>query len=440
MTTAAEGRSRPMAPPAFLTDVYDAASECNKCSLCQAVCPTYVVNPVEWETARGRVSLVRDAIEGRLPLADIADGPLSTCLTCDNCVAACAPRVPTAAIVSRARQELHEQVGMPLARSILLRTFLSRPGGVRWLRRLARLSQLTGLRGLAARTGVLPHMGTTGRFAAHVGPVPSRSVHDLINDLPPVTGPVRAEIGLLLCCLQDLALPDVSCATVRTLRAHGFSVTIPPVACSGLPARVLGDRDSEIEMGVRTVDACANVPVEAWVGDAAACTQHVRGLGELLASDATGTRARDLATRTWQLSRFLETQGLRAPLGPLRWRVAIDEPCSLPIGGVERGSIGRLLGQVPRLEIVPLAEAAMCCGGPGLYPAQEKERSAAILARKFENVVASGADVLVTENASCLLQLRAGARLHAPGVRVLHVAEVLDAALNSARRREALPS
>ncbi|MEA2617965.1 MAG: 4Fe-4S dicluster domain, partial [Chloroflexota bacterium] len=63
--------------PRFLADVYEAASRCNKCSLCQAVCPTYLVNPVEWETARGRVALIRDAIEGRLELRDIADGPLS---------------------------------------------------------------------------------------------------------------------------------------------------------------------------------------------------------------------------------------------------------------------------------------------------------------------------------------------------------------------------
>ena len=55
--------------PRFLADVYEAASRCNKCSLCQAVCPTYLTNPVEWETARGRVALVRDAIEGRLELA-----------------------------------------------------------------------------------------------------------------------------------------------------------------------------------------------------------------------------------------------------------------------------------------------------------------------------------------------------------------------------------
>ena len=59
--------------PRFLADVYDDLSRCNKCSLCQAVCPTYQVNPVEWETARGRVALIRDAIEGRLELREISN-------------------------------------------------------------------------------------------------------------------------------------------------------------------------------------------------------------------------------------------------------------------------------------------------------------------------------------------------------------------------------
>jgi Fe-S oxidoreductase len=74
----------------------------------------------------------------------------------------------------------------------------------------------------------------------------------------------------------------------------------------------------------------------------------------------------------------------------------------------------------------------MCCGGPGAYATGQPEHSRAILARKFENVRATGAGVLVTENVSCLVQLRAGARLHAPGVHVLHVMEVLDAAIAAA--------
>ena len=128
----------------------------------------------------------------------------------------------------------------------------------------------------------------------------------------------------------------------------------------------------------------------------------------------------------------LERVGWRAPLGPLPWHVTIDEPCSLPLDGPSRGVASALLSRIPELRITPLREAAMCCGGPGTYATGQPGHSDAILARKFENVVATGAGVLVTENVSCLVQLRAGARRHAPGVRVMHLMEVLDAAITAA--------
>jgi glycolate oxidase iron-sulfur subunit len=73
-----------------------------------------------------------------------------------------------------------------------------------------------------------------------------------------------------------------------------------------------------------------------------------------------------------------------------------------------------------------------------MYFHDQPERSEAILARKFEHVVASGAEVLATENISCLLQLRKGAALYAPGVRVMHVFEVLNESIEIAQRRSAV--
>src|SRR5207302_1778942 len=178
--------------PRFLADVYQAASECNKCSLCQATCPAYITNPVEWETARGRVSLIRDAIEGRLELRDIADGPLSTCLTCDNCVAACAPRVPTGHIVSRARQELHEQEGHPWGQTFALRSVLPHPGMLRALHRLGRVGEVTGVTKLLRATGMLRWLGTPGALLDHSGPLPARSAYRRARDLPPAAHPVRS--------------------------------------------------------------------------------------------------------------------------------------------------------------------------------------------------------------------------------------------------------
>jgi len=425
--------------PRFLADVYEAASECNKCSLCQAVCPTYVINPVEWETARGRVSLVRDAIEGRIDLRDIADGPLSTCLTCDNCVAACAPRVPTSLIVSRARMELHEQEGHPWGQSIAFRSVLPHRGSLRFLHGLSRAAQVTGLHAFARRTGLTRWLGTGGALMEHVGPLPRQTAYRRARDLPQALAPVRGRLGFLMCCYQNMAVPQATEATMRVLLANGFEVIVPRLACSGLPAKSLGDRAAMTDMAAANVDVLRELKVDLLVGDVASCTAHYKQYDTVLAGDPLhAIDAQRVAQRTILATELLADSGQRAPLGPLRWRVAIDEPCSLPIDGLARSASQRLLSEIPRLELVPLTEAAMCCGGPGMYFRDQPERSEAILQRKFEHVVASGAEVLVTENVSCLLQLRNGAARYAPGVRVMHVFEVLNESIETAQRRSAV--
>jgi len=440
----ADAPSRPLTAtddlprPRFLADVYEAASQCNKCSLCQAVCPTYVVNPVEWETARGRVSLVRDAIEGRLELADIAEGPLSTCLTCNNCVSACAPAVPTAEIVSRARQELHEQEGHPWGQTLAFRAILPRPAMLRLLHRFSRATQVTGLHRLARATGLTRWLGTAGAFAEHVGPLPARTALRRARSLPGPEGPPRGRLVFLVCCYQNIAAPEATEATMRVLAANGFELMVPELGCSGLPARTLGDRDAELDMARRTLDRIAELDVDhhAFVGDVASCTSHWQRYGGLLGSDADyAGQASAIGERTWHASLFLAAQGMTAPLGRLRWHVTYDEPCQMPLDAAARRAPRQLLTAIPGLRLSELLEAAMCCGGPGTYFRDQPDRSEAILRRKFENVLATGAEVLVTENISCITQLRAGARRYAPKVRVMHLFEVLAESLDVARRR-----
>lgn len=425
--------------PRFLTDVYEAASECNKCSLCQATCPAYITNPVEWETARGRVSLIRDAIEGRLELRDIAEGPLSTCLTCDNCVAACAPRVPTGHIVSRARQEYYAQEGQPYGRAIALRGVLPRPGVLRALHGLGRFTQRTGLYGLAQRIGLFGWLGTLGDLAEQVGTLPEQTAYQRARTLPPAAEPVRGRLGYLVCCYENLAAPDATEAAMRVLVANGYELVVPELGCSGMPARTLGDRDAMLDMAVKNTERMGGLDVDGYVGDVASCVGHYKEYGTMIGDDRlVGQRAQDVGRLTTMASELLDRTGLQCTLGPLRWTATIDVPCSLPIDGPWRGSMRRLLEQVPHLQIVEMNEAAMCCGGAGTYFSRMPERSEAILERKFRNIVESGATVVVTENVSCLLQLRAGAARYAPGVRVLHVMEVLHESILSAQRRRAV--
>ena len=92
-----------------------------------------------------------------------------------------------------------------------------------------------------------------------------------------------------------------------------------------------------------------------------------------------------------------------------------------------------MLGAVEGLAIVPLEDADVCCGGAGIYNLLEPELSENILARKVDQIRASGATVIATANPGCHMQIARGlARRHDSSVRVCHPVEILDHCYRSA--------
>jgi Fe-S oxidoreductase len=89
----------------------------------------------------------------------------------------------------------------------------------------------------------------------------------------------------------------------------------------------------------------------------------------------------------------------------------------------------RLLRDVAGFEIAELPEGTVCCGFGGSTSAMNPEVAAQILDRKLENVVATGAGVLVTDNPGCIMHLRGGIDAKGLPVRVMHIAEVLAGCL-----------
>src|ERR1035437_5921086 len=141
---------------------------------------------------------------------------------CSTCVPARPPRVPPSLIVSRARMELHEQEGHPWGQSFAFRSILPRPGALRFLHGLSRAAQVTGLHALARFTGLSRWLGTGGALMEHVGPLPRQTAYRRARDLPAVTAPVRGRLGFLVCCYQNLAVPQATEATMRVLLANGY--------------------------------------------------------------------------------------------------------------------------------------------------------------------------------------------------------------------------
>ncbi|MEX2446071.1 MAG: (Fe-S)-binding protein, partial [Dehalococcoidia bacterium] len=92
----------------------------------------------------------------------------------------------------------------------------------------------------------------------------------------------------------------------------------------------------------------------------------------------------------------------------------------------------RLVASLCGVEVVPLAEADVCCGFGGATSMRAPEVGAGILERKLDNVRGTDAEVLLTDNPGCILHLRGGVDAARMPVRTLHVAEYLAARLPEA--------
>jgi len=88
----------------------------------------------------------------------------------------------------------------------------------------------------------------------------------------------------------------------------------------------------------------------------------------------------------------------------------------------------KLLAAVPGLELIELKESEICCGSAGIYNVVHNDMAEKLLQNKMRRIEETKADLILTANPGCLLQLRAGVSRAGSERRVLHVIELLDEA------------
>jgi glycolate oxidase iron-sulfur subunit len=157
------------------------------------------------------------------------------------------------------------------------------------------------------------------------------------------------------------------------------------------------------------------------VTSAAGCGAALADYGHLLPADP-GAAA--LAARVRDVSQLL-AEAPPEPRQRLDLTVTYHEPCHLVHGQRVREAPRRLLQAVPGLRLVELSESDLCCGSAGVYNLLEPAIARALLSRKLDRISATGADVVVSGNPGCLLQLRMGLAERGLAVRAHHPVELL---------------
>lgn len=436
-----------------LSELAGRVSSCNKCGLCQEVCPTYKATGLETDLARGRNRLILDMARGHL---DPGAGPgyrdvLYGCLLCGACGRVCPSEVKTHELVLTARADLARRDGLTAPSRVALRGLLTSPSRLGLARRALRFYESSGTRALATRTGALRLLGRFGRAERLLGSVPPSSLRGRLTrsqlrtgrpglpgpaTLPdPVAGRRRRKVAYFLGCLTDNFFPEVGEAVLAVLSLNGYKVDILPNACCGVAHQAYGDLEGAATLARRNLDVIARTGADIIVTDCASCAHTLTAYPDLLGRDDPHYQlAVETATRVREVCQFLAEDGFERPAGRVEVTATYHDPCHLVRSLGVKAEPRFVLGSTPGVTFTEMAEPDWCCGGAGSFNVTHHDLSTEILDRKMSNFRNTGATLLATCCPSCLLQLGFGLRLSGLAGRAVHPVQLLWEAYRSVGR------
>jgi glycolate oxidase iron-sulfur subunit len=409
---------------------YELFLDCVHCGLCTASCPTFVETGNENDSPRGRIYLMRAVTDGRLDLTGDVRRHLELCLDCRACETACPSGVQYGKLIEPFRVDM-EHTGTEQAKSSdwfhrwILFGLFPYPDRMRAALAPARVAQRLGLIAFAERMGLFRLLPPRLRQLVAMLP-PAGKAEPPLPEFLPAKGPRRARVALFTGCVADVMFRSTNWATARVLQENGCDVLVPRgQACCGAIHFHAGASEPARQLADRNVDAFPLAEIDAVVVNVAGCGAMLKDYGHHWHDAAQPLRDR-LADKVKDISEFLDALGLVPPQGEIRAVATYHDACHLGHAQKIREAPRRLLAQVPGLTLRELPETEICCGAAGTYNLTEPEMAGRLSRRKVANIVKTGARLVLTANAGCLLQIGREARTQGETLKVMHPIELLD--------------
>lgn len=403
-----------------------AVEACVHCGFCLPTCPTYRVLGEEMDSPRGRIVLMKEALEESLQAGETLTY-VDRCLGCMACVTACPSGVEYGQLLEPYRARVEER--------------RSRPGG-KWLTRALLRETLPYPRRFLAAA----RLGRLARPFSAILPRELRPMLALLPDslparrpLPPVypaEGPRRARVAFLEGCVQRVLAPETNWATLRVLARNGVEVLVPgDQGCCGALMLHMGEEERGLAQARHNL-AVFPTDVDAVVTNAAGCGSAMKEYGQLFAGRPEEDEAARFAARVRDVTEFLAGLGVEPPSGlPEPLTVAYHDACHLAHAQGITAPPRALLATVPNVTLVEIPDGEICCGSAGSYNIEQPGIADRLGRLKAANIARTGAQAVVAGNIGCIVQIRTYLQRAGTPLPVYHTIELLDLAY----RGEAAP-
>ncbi len=398
----------------LLQDLQEQLALCNRCGLCQAVCPLFATTGRETDVARGKLALLQGLAQDLVRDPSGVQARLQRCLLCGACAASCPSGVRALEIFLRARAILAGYLGLSPFQKVLFRGLLAQP---RFFHRLLTLA--SKFQGFFLKPADTLLGSSCARFQPplwtdrHIRPLAVTPFHQQVPSLAAPAAPGQPTVVFFVGCLIDKFFPEVGQAVLHALRHHGVGLVIPAAqGCCGIPALSAGDLTAYGRLVRYHLQQWQAHPGDYLITACATCTATIKTFWPVLLPEMTRDEQEaltNLADRTLDISQFLvNVVGVTRPQDqPTQPSLSLTyhDPCHLKKSLGVAAQPRTLLRATPGVQVVEMLEADRCCGCGGSFNLQQYELAKAIGQRKVDHILASGAAVVATGCPACMLQL-----------------------------------
>ena len=233
-------------------------------------------------------------------------------------------------------------------------------------------------------------------------------------------------VTLFIPCFVDLMYPKVGICMVNILERLGHTVECPEqLACCGQPAFNSGYWEEARSVAVNVLAGLKSADVVVIASGSCGAMLKVF-YSDLFAGTEHAGAAKELAGKCYEFSDFLVSKlgvtdlGARFPA-----KVTFHDGCH---GLRELGNkkpARALLEKVKELELVEMKDAEVCCGFGGTFATKFPMISTAMGDVKCASAFETGADYIVSNDSSCLMQVQGLLDRQRSRVKTIHLAEIL---------------
>jgi len=387
-------------------------NRCLQCNFCLATCPIYREDMVESSVARGRINLINATmVEKTLPLSDRARDLINRCLLCSSCMQGCPSGIPVDDIIIAARHELIKKYGLGMAEKYIFRRVLK----TRSVGPLAN-KVVSMLRRLKLFPGQIPELANP-------------SFNQRVSGTLTPAGDKRGRVAYFIGCGTNYLFPDTGDAVIKVLLENGVEVIVPKNQhCCGIPALAHGDLESALYAIRENTEIFASLDVDAVITDCTSCGYmiKVKAARALPPDDPCLGKALSVAGKTFEATEYIARLGLIKTPHSQPIKTTYHVPCHRAWSRDLPGAPRTLASLIPDLQLLEMREPQRCCGAGGAFFLGQPDLSQSIRQRKIDDILDTGAGVVMTQCPACRYYLQQGLR-NQPEMRVVHPVSLLAA-------------